>query len=170
MPEKMTFEQLEPIPSEPEEKTSNAEKEITPEKIKNLPDWEEPASYYRGVKAEDALMAIFGELKLDAHPKKSVLGSRDNASLNPDEAIYFSPSSETKTGKKFLCAIGFDPLPTAKIEDSYLKRTTFARITGPVIAKEVILRFAGKKPGQPQKKVRFFSPKDFYEWYTKNAA
>lgn len=150
------------------EENFDFEKEINKEQIKKLPDWEEQGSYYRGVKVGDALKAVFGELKLDANPENDIIGSRDNASLNIHEAIYFSPSSRTAEGKGFLCAIGFDPLPIAKVEDSYLKRSTFVRITGPVIAKEVILRFAGNKPGQPAKEVKYFSPKQFYQWYKEN--
>jgi hypothetical protein len=159
MPEKISFEIQKP---------AILEKEISKERIKPLADWEEVGSYYRGVNVEDALRAIFGELKLEAEPKEEILGTRDNASLNLHEAIYFSRSSETKDGKKFLCAIGFDPLPGSKIEKSYLGRNTFVRITGNVVAKEIILRFAGKKPGQPQKRVRYFSPKEFYQWCKEN--
>ncbi len=162
MPEKMTFEKTFDF--------ENFEREINPDKVKTLPDWEEPGAYYRGVKAEDAFMAIFGELKLDAHPKEDIIGTHDNASVNHDEAVYFSPTSGTNKGKKFLCAIGFIPLPTAKIEDSFLGKSTFARITGPVLAREVVLRFAGRKPGQPQKRVKYFSPKEFYLWYKENVA
>lgn len=143
------------------------EKEVSKEKIESLPDWTEPGTFYRGVKIEDAISALFGELKLEAEPKDDILGTRDNATLNLHEAIYFSPMS--KIGKrKFSCAIGFDPLPGAKIEESYLGRSTFKRVTGNVAAKEIVVRFAGKKPGQPSKKVRYFSPKEFYQWYLKN--
>lgn len=169
MLEKIPFEQSGQIPyKNRKEIFDDIEKKPAPEEIENLPDWEEPGSYYRGVKAKDALKAVFGELKLDANPENDIIGSRDNASLNIQEAIYFSPSSQTAKGKKFLCAIGFDPLPIAKVEDSYLKRSTFVRITGPVIAKEIILRFTGNKPGQPSKEIKYFSPKKFYQWYKKN--
>lgn len=169
MPEKMPFKQTEPIFYKTEKEFfDDIEKKIAPEEIENLSNYEEPGCYYRGVKIEDALKAIFGKLELDANPENGIIGARDNASLNIHEAVYFSPPSFTKNGRGFLCAIGFDPLPTAKVEDSYLKRNTFVRITGPVIAREVILRFAGKKPGQPQKKIKYFSPKEFYQWCKEN--
>lgn len=143
------------------------EKEISKEKIESLPDWEEPTAYYRGVKVEDAIKALFGELKLESEPRDEILGSRDNATLNLHEAIYFAPTS--KLGKKkFNCAIGFETLPGTKVEKSFLGRSTFVRITGNILAKEIIIRFAGKKPGQPQKKVLYFSPKEFFYWYEKN--
>jgi len=157
MPEKMRFEKR--------EENFDPEKEINFEKIENLPDWEEPGAYYRGVKAEDALKAIFGELELNANPKEDIIGSRDNASLNLHEAIYFSPSCQTKKGEKFLCAIGFIPLPGAKIEDSFLKRATFVRVSGPVVAKEVVVRFASKKSEHSEKRIKYFSPKEFFQWY-----
>lgn len=165
MLEKIPFEIQKPKLPEIE---SKLEEEISKERIESLSDWEEVGSYYRGVKIEDALKAIFGELKLETEPKGEVLGTRDNASLNLHEAIYFSRPSETKDGKKFLCAIGFDPLPGSKTEESYLGKSTFVRITGNIVAKEIILRFAGKKPGQPQKKVLHFSPKEFYNWCKEN--
>jgi len=62
------------------------------------------------------------------------------------------------------------PLPDTKVEDSFLKKATFVRVTGPVAAKEIVVRFAGKKPGQPEKKVKYFSPKEFYQWYRENVA
>lgn len=168
MPEKETFEYISSTPSEKEVEISNQEKEITKEKIESLPDWEEPGSFYRGVKVEEALRAILGDVKLDANPKDEALKTRDNASLNLHEAIYFADSSETKKGRKFLCAIGFDTLPGALVESSCLGKSTFARISGPIKATEVVVRFAGEKPGNPAKKVKYFSPKEFYFWYQKN--
>lgn len=170
MSEKIPFENKKPETREIKLELTEKifEKEISKEKIDSLPDWEEVGSYYRGVTVEDALKAIFGELKLEAEPKEDILGSRDNTSLNLHEAIYFAPTSKTKDGKKFLCAIGFDPLPGSKVEESYLGRSTFVRVTGNVVAKEVILRFAGKKVGQPQKSVLYFSRKGFYKWCKKN--
>lgn len=170
MPEKMPFETPEsilpePIPAEVKEKVFTSEREITKEKIETLPDWEESGSFYRGVKVQDALWAIFGKLELKANPKSGIVGSRDNASLNLHEAIYFADSSETKNGQKFLCAIGFDLLPGAKVENSFLGRSTFMRVSGPVRATEVVVRFAGKELGKPAKKVKYFSPKKFYQWY-----
>lgn len=138
------------------------ELEITPESIESLPDSIEPGTFYRGSRAEDALAAAFGKLELDAHPKGKVVGSRDNATLNLDEAIPAAPTSVTRDGGKFLCTIGFDPLPGARIEPSFLGRFTSRRITGPVQASEVVLRFAGKKPGRPQSEVRYFAPRDFF--------
>jgi len=44
MPEKMTFEKKEEISGL--EEISSSKKEIGPEKVKNLPDWEEPGAYY----------------------------------------------------------------------------------------------------------------------------
>ena len=146
----------------------NIEKEISKEEIKKLPDETEPGTYYRGMNAEDAIKSIFGKLNLDANPKYSNLGERDNATVNLHESVYFSPTSKTNKNKEFLCSVGFDPFPNTKIEGSYLGRNTHARITGPIIGKEIFIRFAGKKPGQPSKLVKHFSPKEFYEWYQKN--
>ena len=146
------------------------EGKITPESVEALPDVGEPGAFYRGLGAEDALRAAFGKLELDAHPRGQAVGSRDNASLNLIDAIPFAPTSETKGGRKFLCAIGFDALPAARVEDSFLGRFTSRRITGPVRASEVVLRFAGKEPGQPQPEVRYFAPQEFFEWYRDNVA
>ena len=164
MPE--IFEQPKSAFKENLEEISESEKEISNEKIETLPDWVEPGSFYRGVKASDALQAIFGKLRLEANPKDEILVSHDNASINLQEAIYLADSSETKKHQKFLCAIGLDPLPGAYVESSKLK-STFVKLSGPVKATEVVVRLAGKEPGKPAK-VRFFSPKEFYYWYQKN--
>lgn len=140
------------------------------EEINGLPDYEEPGLFYRGLTAQDALSGVLGELRIDANPKGSKMGSRDNASLNPHDAIYLAHDfSETKDGRKFMCAIGFDPLPGAVIEPSFLGRDTFMRFTGWPKVTEVILRFAGKQLGQPGK-IKYFSPKEFYLWYKENVA
>ena len=152
----------------PVKETFDLEKEVIKEKINTLSDEQEPGSFYRGVRAEDALRAIFGQLRLDANPRNDSLGTRDNASINLSEAVYFSRTSKTKTGKKFFCAIGFDPLSTTKVEDSYLGKENFVRVTGLVIAKEIIVRFAGKKLGSPAKENRHFSPREFCQWYQDN--
>lgn len=146
---------------------SELEKEISPEKIEKLPDWPEACAFYRGLPAKDALMALLGELKLEAAPKEDVLGPRDNSTINSTEAIAYAPTSQTKKGKKFLCAIGFDPLPETIIKNSCLGQLTQFQITGPILSKEVIIRFSGEKPGQPGQ-VKFFSPKEFYQWYINN--
>lgn len=152
-----------------EEGVSDFEEEITKENIEVLPDWEEPGSYYRGLKAAEALKAILGKLKLDAKPSGDPVGPRDNVTLNESDAIYFAEPSETKRGQKFLCSIGFDPLPGAVVEKSRLGKATAFGFSGPLQAKEVTIRFAGKEPGKPGR-VRHFSPKDFYEWYRQNMA
>lgn len=146
------------------------EGEITPEAIEVLPDYVEPAAFYRGCKAEDAFRAVFGALRLEANPSGEVVGSRDNATVNLDEAIPVAPTSVTRDGGKFLCAIGFDPLPGARIEPSFLGRFTSRRVSGPVRASEMVLRFADKKPGRPQPEIRYFAPREFFEWYRDNVA
>jgi len=157
------------ISSQKENKIVDFEKEITRENIDVLPDWEEPGSFYRGVKASEALEGIFGKLELSANPSGDPIGSRDNATLNEADAIYFANPSETKKGQKFMCSIGFDPLPGAVVEKSRLGKSTFFRFSGPLQAKEVTIRFAGKEEGKPGK-VKHFSPKEFYEWYRQNMA
>ncbi len=160
------FEHPQSIP-EALEQNSVFEKEKM-EEIKDLPDWEEPGLFYRGLSAEDAFKGTRGELKINANPKGGTMGSRDNVSLNLHDAIYLGHGgSETKDGQKFLCAIGFDPMPRAIIEPSFLGRDTFMRFTGSPKVTEVILRFAGKQPGQPGK-IKYFSPKEFYLWYREN--
>jgi len=153
----------------PEQKpVPETEKELTPEKIELLPDWEEPGSFYRGVTAQEAVGGILGKLRIDANPADDPVGRRDNACLNLQDAIYLSrQTSQTKYGRKFMCAIGFDPLPGAEIEPSFLGRSTFIRFTGTPNITEIVLRFAGKEPGKPGQ-ARHFSPKEFYEWYQKN--
>lgn len=146
------------------------EREITPESIEALSDAAEPGAFYRGLGAGDALRAVFGKLELDANPKSEVVGSRDNASLNLVDAIPAAPTSETRDGEKFLCAIGFEVSPTAKVEESFLGRYTNRRITGPVVAREIVLRFAGKEPGQPPAAVTYLSPQNFYQWYLERVA
>jgi len=136
-------------------------------KIEDLPDSIEPSAFYRGVPVEDALLGIAGQLIVDANPKDDILGPRDNASLSLNEAVSFAPSSQTKDGKNFLCAIGFNPLPGSSIARSGLNQDTFIRFTGPVKATEVILRFAGKESGRPRK-IKIFSPREFVEWYREN--
>ncbi|MBU3901354.1 hypothetical protein KJ590_00710 [Patescibacteria group bacterium] len=164
MPESLEHPQL---PVEALEPNSSFENENR-EKINSLPDWEEPGLFYRGLTADDALKGIFGELKIDSNPKGSKMGSRDNISLNLHDAIYLGHNaSETKDGRKFMCAIGFDPMPGAIIEPSFLGRDTFMRFTGSPKVTEIILRFAGRQPGQPGK-IKYFSPKEFYLWYKEN--
>ena len=137
------------------------------EKNENLPDSIEPGIFYRGVPATDALRGIMGRLIIDANPKDDVLGPRDNVSLRLNEAVSFAPSSQTKKGQNFLCAIGFNPAPGSNIEHSGLNRDTFLRFTGPIKVTEVALRFAGKESGKPRK-VKHFSPREFVEWYREN--
>ncbi len=164
MPEFFEHSQLVPGTSEQD---SVFEKEKM-EKINDLPDYEEPGLFYRGLTAQEALRGILGELKIDSNPKGGKMGSRDNVSLNLHDAIYLARDfSETKDGRKFMCAIGFDPVPGAVIESSFLGRDTFMRFTGEPKVTEVILRFAGKQPGQPGK-IKYFSPKNFYLWYQEN--
>jgi len=137
-------------------------------KIENLPDSIEPSAFYRGVPVKDALLSIAGQLIVDANPKDDILGPRDNASLSLNEAVSFAPSSQTKDGKNFLCAIGFNPLTGSNIEHSgLLNRDTFLRYTGPIKVTEVALRFAGKESGKPRK-IKVFSPREFVEWYREN--
>lgn len=160
-------------PSAPEVPDSAAERleaEISPEDAKALSDQAEAAAFYRGLPAKDALYAAFGRLKLNAHPPGRIAASRDNASLNLAEALPFAPTSSTRDGRKFLCTIGFDPLPPAKIEDSFLGRHTSRRITGPVLAREIIIRFGGSTPGRPAEGPKFLSPREFYEFYLANMA
>ena len=131
-------------------------------KIENLPDAIEPGAFYRGVPARDALSGIMGKLIVDANPQggSDVLGPRD--------AVAFAPSSQTKSGQNFLCAIGFNPLTGSNIEHSgLLNRDTFLRYTGPIKVTEVALRFAGKESGRPRK-IKIFSPREFVEWYREN--
>jgi hypothetical protein len=142
------------------------EKQEQLEKAERLSDFKEAPSFYRGVPVQDALPALFGKLKLNAYPKKDPVGSRDNAIINSIDAVAYGPTSKTKKGEKFICAIGFDTLPGTQIETSRLGRYNQFRITGPVVAKEIIIRFAGEK-GKP-KKALFFSPKAFYKWYHQN--
>ncbi len=164
MPE--SFEHSQSVP-EVSEQGQVFEKERI-EEIKDLPDWEEPGLFYRGLTAQDAFRGISEELRIDADPPGGTMGSRDNVSLNLHDAIYLAHDfSETKDGRKFMCAIGFDPLPGAIIEPSFLNRDTFMRFTGSPKVTEVILRFAGKQPGQPGK-IKYFSPKEFYFWYKEN--
>lgn len=137
------------------------------EETENLPDSIEPCVFYRGVSVKDALLGIMGKLIIDANPKDDILGPRDNVSLLLNEAVSFAPPSQTKNGKNFLCAIGFNPLVDSDIKQSGLNRDTFLRFTGPVNVTEVALRFAGKESGKPGK-VKVFSPKDFVEWYREN--
>jgi hypothetical protein len=150
---------------------SEKEIEISKEKIERLPDYQEAPAFYRGLPAEDALKAIFGQLKLESKPekdpKKDIIGERDNAALSNRDAVTYAPTSIDKNGKKFLCAIGFDPAEKIEILPSCLGRLDQLRVNGKVKATEVIIRPAGKKPGQPSK-VEFFSPKEFYCWYIKN--
>jgi len=139
------------------------------ERIENLPDSAEPGVFYRGVPAEDALSGILGKLIVEANPKgeSHILGPRDNVSLRLNEAVAFAPSSQTKNGQNFLCAIGFNPLPGSNIEHSGLNRDTFLRYTGPIKVTEVALRFAGKESGRPSR-VKIFSPREFVKWYKEN--
>jgi hypothetical protein len=149
-------------------KTENKEaepewkQEITPELLERLSPEEEPGRFYRGVPVEDAIKALLGKLNLESEK------DRDNATINMDEAIYFARTSQTKDGKKFLCAMGFNPAPGADVKNSYLGRWTFFRVRGPVVPTEFFIRFAGKEPGKPSKKVKFFSPKEFCDWCQKN--
>jgi hypothetical protein len=141
--------------------------EVKPERIEALLNSSQPGLFYRGVKAEDAFLSVFGKLKLNAHPEGEVIGARDNATINMSEAVQFSRTSQTKANRKFLCAIGFDPLPNALIEKSCLGRATQFRVTGDVAATEVVVRFAGKEPGKPGKAI-LMSPQKFAKWYLKN--
>ena len=150
--------------------TENFEKEFLPEKPEDLADEESSSAFYRGVPVKDALKAIFGNLELKTEDENSPIGNHDNVSLNLDEAITFSPSSETIKGKKFSCVIGFSPLNETKIDPSYLGKNTFFRVNGKILAKQIIVRFAGNKPGQPAKRIKYFSPKDFYKWVSENFA
>lgn len=86
-----------------------------------LPDYEEPGSFYRGLNIKDALLSLFGKLKLEAEPD-DLVGTRDNATINAMGAIAYGRAAETKDGKKFICAIGFDPLPETHVEPSRLGR------------------------------------------------
>lgn len=158
---------IEPTLPVEEKHVPEIEREISPEKIEALPDWEEPGSFYRGVTAEKALTAIFGKLELASNREGSMVGSRDNVTLNEADAIYFAKPSVTKKGRKFLCSIGFDPIQGAIIEKSRLGRATFFRFSGPLEVKEITIRFAGKEQGKPGI-IRHFSPRGFYEWYKEN--
>lgn len=133
----------------------------------DLPAEAEDGRFWRGLPAGDAYKAIFGDLRLDAHPKSDSVGPRDNATINMTEAIGQGGTSVTKDNRKFLCAINFEPLETATIEDSKLQRWTSYRVTGPISAKEVVVRFAGDEPGKPQTPM-FLSPKEFYAWFREN--
>ncbi len=141
--------------------------DISPEKIRDLTDHQEAPTFYRGLPAEDALKAIFGRLELDSKPEGSSIGERDNTAFSSRDAIYYAPTSFGKNGKKFLCAIGFDPAEEVEILPSCMGKLDQLRINGRVRATEVMVRPAGKKPGQSGK-VKFLSPKEFYYWYEKN--
>ncbi len=136
------------------------------QEIEKLPNYEEPGSFYRGMSVNDVLLSLFGRLKLEANPD-DLIGERDNATINANNAIKYGRTSETKEGKKFICAIGFDLLPGAKVEPSRLGRWNQYKINGLVIAKEIFVRFAGKKPGKPSM-IQTFSPRDFYIWCKEN--
>lgn len=139
------------------------------EEMKVISDKIETGSFYRGLSVEDAFKGIGGKLFLESDPKGDVIGSRDNVSLKLQEAIYLAAPSVTKDGKKFLCAVGFDPLPGVQIEDSFLNKGTFRRLSGPVKVTEIVLRFAGRESGKPGK-IKHLSPRDFYHWYHENIA
>lgn len=151
--------------------TTEKEIEISKEKIEQLPDYQEAPAFYRGLPVKDALEAIFGQLRLESKPekdlKKDIIGERDNAALSNHDAVAYAPTSIDKNGKRFLCAIGFDPAEKIEILPSCLGKLDQLRVNGKVKATEVIIRLAGKKPGQPSK-IKFFSPKEFYHWYVKN--
>ncbi len=85
------------------------------------------------------------------------------------DAIAHGSTSETKDGRKFICAVNFEPAEDATIEHSKLQRWTSYRVTGPISPKEVVIRFAGNEPGKPQAPM-FLSPKEFYAWYREHVA
>ncbi len=151
--------------------TSKKEIEISKEQIEQLPDYQKAPAFYRGLPVKDALRAIFGQLKLESKPekdlKKDVIRERDNAALSNRDAVAYAPTSIDKKGKKFLCAIGFDPAEEIEILPSCLGRLDQLRINGEIKATEVIIRPSGKKPGQPGR-TKFLSPKEFYYWYAEN--
>ena len=136
------------------------------QEAKGLPGYGEPGSFYRGLSVKDAVLSLFGKLTLEANPD-DVVGKRDNATINASDAIAHGRTTETRDGDKFICAIGFDPLSVTRIESSKLGRWNQFRISGPVITKEVLVRFAGKKAGKPAR-IQIFSPRDFYLWCKEN--
>jgi len=158
--------QIEKIPSR-SEKRINAKEEIFEKASEKLSNYEELGSFYRGLNVEDAFLSLFGKLKLESDRTGGTIGQRDNATINSTDAIAYGRTSLTKDGKKFICAVGFDPVPGSHIESSKLGRWNQFRINGFIIAREVLVRFAGKKPGKPGR-VQIFSPKSFYEWYKEN--
>lgn len=147
--------------------TTEKEIEISKEKIKQLPNYQEAPAFYRGLPVKDALEAIFGQLELESKPENDIIGERDNAALSNRDAVAYAPTSIDKNGKKFLCAIGFDPAEEIEILPSCLGRLDQLRINGKVKATEVIIRPSGKKPGQPSR-IKLLSPKEFYYWYIEN--
>jgi len=151
----------------PTKEISEKEIEISKEKIKQLPNYQEAPAFYRGLPVKDALKAILGQLKLESKPENDIIGERDNAALSNRDAVAYAPTSIDRNGKKFLCAIGFDPIEETKILPSCLGRLDQLRINGEIKATEVIIRPSGKKPGQPGR-TKFLSPKEFYYWYVKN--
>lgn len=158
--------QIEKIPDRSNEKKIEAKEELLKRESKTLSNYGEPSSFYRGLDIKDAFLSLFGKLKLESDPG-DIVGQRDNATINSVDAVAHGRASLTKDGKKFICAIGFDPMPGSSVESSKLGRWNQFRISGFVIAREIIVRFAGNKPGKPGK-VKVFSPKSFYSWYIEN--
>jgi len=140
---------------------------ISEKEIKQLPDYQEAPAFYRGLLVKDAFKSLFSQLELKSNPKQDIIKDRDNATINDRDAIAYAPSSVNKNNKRFLCAIGFNPVGGIEILPSRLNNPNQFRVNGKVRASEIIIRPAGKKPGQPGK-TKFLSPKEFFYWYREN--
>lgn len=142
-----------------ETKEQKSEIKITKEMLATLDDEEEASQFYRGMKVREAFLALFGKLELRAE--------NDNVTVSLPDAIPYAPTSQDQKGNKFLCVAGIDMLPGAEIKNSHLGRTTQFQASGRAIARDIVIRLAGKEPGKPSK-VIYMNPKEFLGWYDKN--